>query len=128
MNLYIEKSILERLLFSKLSHKQELLNTLENELKKANRLFFSTHSLEVLLSDLKDRTKKHQILLDLQILFEKFLPLNEEDIILSIKLEEELGLTNCLDLAICLNHKMDYIITEDKDLKRQKLVKVKLVE
>jgi hypothetical protein len=125
-NYFLTKDVFLELLYGTKLNKEKIVSTLEDLFKKNGSLFISINSLNQILEQETHLKKRKTILENIDLLCEKILPLDKDDLPIIIGIETEFGINHstAIELLIAKNAGMDFIIDTTEKFKFQKMISV----
>lgn len=125
-NYYLTRDLLEELLYGTKSNKEKIVTRLEDLLKKNESLFVSLVNINHILEKESNLETRKLILKNLDLVCEKMLSLDKEDLPLALAMQSEFQVNQetALDLVTASKFEMDYILTASDRFQFQKMISV----
>ncbi len=123
---YLTRDLLEELLYGTKSNKQKIVSRLEDLLKKNESLFVSLVNINHILEKENNLETRKLILKNLDLVCEKMLFLDKEDLPLALSMQTEFEVNHetALDLVTASKFEMDCILTISERFQFQKMISV----
>ncbi|MBP6740892.1 MAG: hypothetical protein KA146_12920 [Leptospiraceae bacterium] len=123
---YLTKDILQELIYGDKPKKAKIVSKLEELIKKNESLFTSIFSVNQILEREMDLEKRKIILKNINLVCEKILTLDKEDLPLTLAMESEFNINHetAVDLVIATKSGMDSILDTTEKFKFQKMISV----
>ncbi|MBP9165583.1 MAG: hypothetical protein KBF99_20530 [Leptospiraceae bacterium] len=125
-NYFLTKDLLQELIYGEKAKKARIVLKLEELLKKNESLFTSIISLNHILEKEIDLDKRKLILRNINLVCEKILSLDNEDLPLTLAMESEFSISHdiAVDLMIATKSGMDSILDTTEKFRFQKMISV----
>ncbi len=125
-NYYLTRDLLEELLYGTKSNKEKIVTRLEDLLKKNESVFVSLVNINHILEKESNLETRKLILKNLDLVCEKMLSLDKEDLPLALAMQSEFQVNQetALDLVTASKFEMDYILTASDRFQFQKMISV----
>jgi len=123
---FLTKDILHELIYGDKPKKAKIVLKLEELLKKNESLFTSIISLNHILEKEIDLEKRKLILRNINLVCEKILSLDNEDLPLTLAMESEFDISHdiAVDLIIATKFGMDSVLDTTDKFRFQKMISV----
>ena len=125
-NYFLTKDLLQELIYGEKAKKARIVLKLEELLKKNESLFTSIISVNHILEKEIDLEKRKLILRNINLVCEKILSLDNEDLPLTLAMESEFSISHdiAVDLMIATKSGMDSILDTTEKFRFQKMISV----
>ena len=125
-NYFLTKDLLQELIYGEKAKKARIVLKLEELLKKNESLFTSIISLNHILEKEIDLEKRKLILRNINLVCEKILSLDNEDLPLTLAMESEFDISHdiAVDLIIATKFGMDSVLDTTDKFRFQKMISV----
>ncbi|HRG47931.1 MAG TPA: hypothetical protein PLX69_18295 [Leptospiraceae bacterium] len=125
-NYFLTKDLLQELIYGEKAKKARIVLKLEELLKKNESLFTSIISVNHILEKEIDIDKRKLILRNINLVCEKILSLDNEDLPLTLAMESEFSISHdiAVDLMIATKSGMDSILDTTEKFRFQKMISV----
>ncbi|MBK9499459.1 MAG: hypothetical protein IPO06_08905 [Leptospiraceae bacterium] len=125
-NYFLTKDLLQELIYGEKAKKARIVLKLEELLKKNESLFTSIISVNHILEKEIDLDKRKLILRNINLVCEKILSLDNEDLPLTLAMESEFSISHdiAVDLMIATKSGMDSILDTTEKFRFQKMISV----
>ena len=125
-NYFLTKDLLQELIYGEKAKKARIVLKLEELLKKNESLFTSIISLNHILEKEIDLDKRKLILRNINLVCEKILSLDNEDLPLTLAMESEFDISHdiAVDLIIATKFGMDSVLDTTDKFRFQKMISV----
>lgn len=125
-NYFLTKDLLQELIYGEKAKKARIVLKLEELLKKNESLFTSIISVNHILEKEIDLEKRKLILRNINLVCEKILSLDNEDLPLTLAMESEFDISHdiAVDLIIATKFGMDSVLDTTDKFRFQKMISV----
>lgn len=125
-NYFLTKDLLQELIYGEKAKKARIVLKLEELLKKNESLFTSIISVNHILEKEIDLDKRKLILRNINLVCEKILSLDNEDLPLTLAMESEFDISHdiAVDLIIATKFGMDSVLDTTDKFRFQKMISV----